>query len=65
MTCEVIPIRAPKNIVVSYDDEGWHVQMGALHKVFWKQHHAAGFIDLLLARNVATVTVKGELPEHG
>ncbi len=63
MTCNVIPIRAPKSIVVSYDDEGWHVQMGALHKVFWKQHHASRFIDYLLARGPARVTLEGEVPD--
>ncbi len=64
MTCNVIPIRPRKSIVVCYDDEGWHVQMGGLHKVFWKQHHASRFVDYLLARDLATVTLRGEVPDE-
>lgn len=60
----VTPIRPARTIRVWFDREGWNVQMGALHKVFWKRHNASGFIDLLQRRHVAHVEVIGELPDE-
>ena len=62
LMADIIPIRPRKEIVVSYDDEGWNVRMASTHKVFDKRHLASGFIDYLLARNVARVRVDGVVP---
>jgi hypothetical protein len=64
MTAEIIPLRKLKTISVWFDEEGWNVGMGTLHKVFWKRRHASGFIDLLLSKNFAQVEVIGEVPEE-
>lgn len=60
----VIPIRPMRTIRVWFDREGWNVQMGELHKVFWKRGSASGFIDLLLRQHVACVEVIGEVPDE-
>ncbi len=59
---EVLPIRPAREIVVWHDHEGWNVRMGSDHQVFWKRHLASGYIDLLLSKHVAFVTVEGEVP---
>lgn len=60
---KVIPIRPARQIIVRYDDDGWHVKMGNIHKVFAKRHNAAGFIDVLQRQHIAYVTVEGEIPD--
>lgn len=61
----VIPIRPRQTIHVNYDDnEGWHVRMGTIHKVFWKRRNASGFIDWLLARHFAVVELHGDIPDE-
>ncbi|GAA0866854.1 hypothetical protein GCM10009115_32280 [Sphingopyxis soli] len=60
----VIPIRPARTIRVWFDREGWNVQMGALHKVFWKRPNASGFIDLLLLQHIAHVEVIGDIPDE-
>ena len=64
MSAEIITLRKPKKISVYFNEDGWHVVMPPVHKVFWKRHLASGFIDWLLARHIAVVEIVGEIPDE-